>query len=182
MGMRDRARPSLDKSGHADGRLKAIVVGPRTGGRGAGAVAASGSPGHGGGCQCRCVRRGAFQESWHLRRGNHAERTPSEVEAAVEARLPYRGRSFDCARLRLAPLPGLRLGQAGCSSAHEIGMHPRSSACVHSSPGGPYRVVGRIERVSCARVLRRRLPCPPLPPQATERHREAAPRALIPSS
>ena len=28
MGMRDRARPSIDKSGHADGRLKVIVVGP----------------------------------------------------------------------------------------------------------------------------------------------------------
>ena len=59
-----------------------------------------------------------------MKRGNHAERTPSEVEAAVEARLPYLGCSFDCARLRLAPLPGLRLGQAGCSGAHEIGMHP----------------------------------------------------------
>jgi len=88
---------------------------------------------------------GAFQGRSQRKRGNHAERTPSESEAVVEARLACPGRSFGCARrtpARSAPWPACpcvlqgRPGQAGCSTANESGMHPDRSRRSGPAPDG----------------------------------------------
>ena len=44
---------------------------------------------------------GAFHESWRSKRGNLAEQASSEGEASFDF---AQDASFDCARLRLAPL------------------------------------------------------------------------------